>query len=193
MMGPTKIKAGNPTTCCQGFTLIELLVVIAIIAILAGVLLPALNSVFKKADVAKALNDVKSLELAWKAYFQEYNKWPTGLTSSDTGGTIEDAPGGIEAEDGVVRMLSGENVNSQNPREVPFMEFPEAAVDASGSFVDPWGNPYKYMLDYNYDNKTHVNFPGGATDLNRQAAAWSRGADGSDAKSMQQDDPRSWR
>jgi general secretion pathway protein G len=68
----------------RGFTLIEIMVVVIIIGLLAAVIVPSVMKRVDDAKVAKAKEDIQSLETALTMYYMDNSKYPTndqGLTA----------------------------------------------------------------------------------------------------------------
>lgn len=76
----------TPHTVRHGFTLVEFLVVFVIVAIIAGLLLPAVRTSSEAARRMQCSNNLKQLQLAALNYESSYNKFPCAMGGTDIGG-----------------------------------------------------------------------------------------------------------
>jgi prepilin-type N-terminal cleavage/methylation domain-containing protein len=161
------------TVHCRRFTLIELLVVVAIIAVLAGLLLPALAKAREQAKRAKARTEMKALQAAVSMYESDYGVLPMDGSERvlDTG-----------SESGKYTALIQTLQNAApcgNARGKRYLDI--SSANGPGVYNDPWRNPYKIALDLDYSGEIAADATNGPykTVYNR-VAIWSLSTNGSD-------------
>lgn len=121
-----------------GFTLIELLVTMAIIAVILGILLPALFVVRERQARARASGMVSQLHMALTMYADEdqRHRFPPQGPVGDR--TLRWNPNG--AAPGNLNLLTSIRINLDI-----------SSLDRSGSppypLLDPWSRPYQYQVD----------------------------------------------
>ena len=75
--GGLRVPIRNPQSAFRNaFTLVELMVVIAIIAILAGLLMPAVRSALNKSHESRTLNLIHQCQIAATGYFNDHGDYP---------------------------------------------------------------------------------------------------------------------
>ena len=171
----------------KGFTLLELLVVIAIIAILAGMLLPALSKVRDTAKKTEAREMMHQIRTSFKQYLVDYRKFPAeAITSTDSN---------------VLAILSG----TKNGPMAKYSYLAHKYMDVTTNelaqgFLDPWDSPYMIAIDNGqgphdvtaYDRKVTAGNYGEVVDV--EVVLWSKGKDRDDASAAtQRDDVRTWK
>jgi prepilin-type N-terminal cleavage/methylation domain-containing protein/prepilin-type processing-associated H-X9-DG protein len=175
------MKINDKNDSKQGFTLIELLVVIAIIAILAGLLLPALAAAKRKAQQTYCLNNLKQIGLGFVLYVGDQGDTMPADASHGGGWHTEDwiywqggatlltpAPGGQVspplAQSQIALLLKWSNTNTVNT----VFRCPADKSDAGRQAYTGW-TPY-----YNYSYS--VNSQGTGITNEGTASSWASGS-----------------
>lgn len=194
----------HPLPRRSGFTLIELLTVIAIIAILMGLLFPAIIAAKNTARKAQAKNDESQIVTAVKMFYTDYGQYPispNGTAPTVTGSNpmiYGDPKSSNPAPDypnnrlfnALRAVTSAVETTNENPRQVAYLNVPFAKSTttpkggigtADGIYYDPWGKPYSVAIDKEYQGFIIVPYTNTATTpqntLMTGVAVWSYGPD----------------
>jgi prepilin-type N-terminal cleavage/methylation domain-containing protein len=126
----------------RGFSLVELMVVVAVIAILVGLLMPAILRAQERARENKARSEIYALQTAWASYCQHYR---------EKDGPSFKPPNYTDMTAAATKELGGGNKDG-----IAFMEFTPKQFKTG--FLDPWKQPYHLEFKAGQDVITKWSF-----------------------------------
>lgn len=165
-----------PNACRRGFTLTELLIAISIIALLVGLLLPALSSARETGRSAVCLSNLRQMGIAYAVYAQDFDGHLSIASISNTGVLEQMSPwGGVSPEERVWQFYIGQIVdptlNTRLAAATNICETSEILSDSvfacpSADFdPNPVGNGF-LVSEFNYGMNRHVGAESSRYDAN---------------------------
>jgi prepilin-type N-terminal cleavage/methylation domain-containing protein len=202
----------------RGFTLVEMLAVLAIVAVLAGMIFPAVQLARRRASEKAAKATIERLKLALEQYANDFGDYPP-TSLSELGVKTN---GVNEGNESLVRCLSTRRERGPyfvfEEKDLANLDQDRLTSDPTGStieskelfeIVDPWGNPYVYFHNRDYRGgsklerymlatgertscKPHPNARTGQYPAVSSFVIWSVGPDGKN-EDGEGDDVASWK
>ncbi len=132
------ILARTPRKTGRGFTLIELLVVISIVALLLGMLLPALGRARESAKTVRCLSNVRQIGIAWTMYAGDFSdraapySLATGTEQTYWWGREDEDQNRIDHEKGVLSPYLASSLHDGSIYECPTQ--PAGSYDTQSQF-----------------------------------------------------------
>lgn len=154
----------------SGLTLLELIGVIVILAILAGLVFPATDAVRRSMKERQARAEVHAIARAVTDYRATYGQWPLVNNQNDDRKDLiiyhdpkDPVASNVDEFDQAdliaALMPSPDNVNTNNPRQIRFLDIPLDRIDEDGRFTDPWSNErqsFPYVVVVNAEGEEYI-------------------------------------
>jgi len=134
----------------SGYTLTEIIVAVAVIAILAGAMTPLIFKQIDRSRVARATQDLKTIEDGFIQYYADTQYWPCGWDADEDKNAHKDlAKYTCLYESESVTGWDGPYINESGGKNGSDKTIAAAKISGTQDYegvVDPWARPFRLFL-----------------------------------------------